>query len=360
MTHLKLEKLNVYYDDFHAVKNVSISIERKEIVTLLGPSGCGKTSILRTIAGFNKPRDGKLILGDQEITEVPPQNREMGMIFQNYAIWPHMSIHDNIGYGLKIRKKGKEFIDKKVDELLTLVELEGQQDKFPTQLSGGQQQRVALARAIAIKPEVLLCDEPLSNLDFKLRVGLRNQIRDLAKKLGIAVVYVTHDQTEALAISDKIAIMNEGEIIQIGSPIQVYEDPNTLFVATFIGENNILEGKVVNVKGTLTSILLTSGETISVTLNNPVDKGTEVTVLTRHNSIRIDEDGNNILEGTLRLKSFMGSHLEVFVTLADGKEIIINESEKILYLDKKEIGSKMKLVLPEEKLLVFKDDVRVR
>ncbi len=362
MTKLRLDNINLFYDnDFHAVKNVSLDIQESEILTLLGPSGCGKTSILRTIAGFNKPSSGSIILNGDDITELPAQKRNMGMIFQNYALWPHMKIKDNIGYGLKIRKMPKEDMDKKISGILKQVKLADQEEKFPTQLSGGQQQRVALARAVVIEPTVLLCDEPLSNLDYKLRVELRIEIRDIAKKLGITVVYVTHDQTEALAISDRIAVINEGVIIQIGTPLEIYNNPNSLFVATFIGENNTMHGIVREITETGSVIELSSGERLNAEVNEDLVKGDEVVLLTRYDSVSLyPENTVNLIKGQIKHKSFMGAFIQLEVTLGDGTSLITNESVNIEELDTMHEGDKITATIKPEQLLVFKDGIRVR
>lgn len=361
MVKLSLKKINLHYDDFHAVKDVSLDINESEILTLLGPSGCGKTSILRTIAGFNAPSSGEIFLNGEDITTLPAQKRNMGMIFQNYALWPHMKIKDNIGYGLKIRKMDKEVIKEKTTALLKQVKLVGQEEKFPTQLSGGQQQRVALARAVVIEPAVLLCDEPLSNLDYKLRVELRTEIREIAKTLGITVIYVTHDQTEALAISDRIAIIDEGVIIQIGTPLQIYNDPDTMFVATFIGENNVLEGTVKRSDKKQTIVTLKSGEDLSVHIGTELSKGDEVKLLTRFDSVSINTElGENKLNGIIKNKFYMGSFIQIEIELKDGTIIVTNETENIENLDSMSKGDDIIVRLESADILVFKNDLRIR
>jgi len=221
-----------------------LKIEDGEFFTLLGTSGCGKTTTLRIIAGFYFPDKGSIFFDDQDVTNNHPNTRETGMVFQNYALWPHMSVFDNVAYGLKIRKVSKDTIKEQVLEILDLVRLEGLESRTPLQLSGGQQQRVALARALVIKPKVLLLDEPLSNLDAKLRLEMRQEITRIQKKLKITTVYVTHDQEEALSISDRIAIMKNGSIKQVGSPKQVYLNPQNIFIADFIGQCSFIHGKV--------------------------------------------------------------------------------------------------------------------
>ncbi|PWI48420.1 spermidine/putrescine ABC transporter ATP-binding protein [Candidatus Heimdallarchaeota archaeon B3_Heim] len=259
MTTVKLENVTKRFGDFEAVKNVTIEAKGGEILTFLGPSGCGKSTTLRTIAGFNIPDTGKIYFDDREITRLSPQDRNTGMVFQNYALWPHMDVEENVEYGLKVRKVERELRHNRVVESLGMVKMDEYLDRTPLQLSGGQQQRVAVARALVINPDVLLLDEPLSNLDAKLRIETRKEIRSLVKELDLTAIFVTHDQSEALSISDSIAVMNEGEIIQHGSPRDIYEKPSSFFVASFIGEANELQGKFekvssdsseVNVKGT--------------------------------------------------------------------------------------------------------------
>jgi ABC-type Fe3+/spermidine/putrescine transport system ATPase subunit len=239
-----LKNVTKTFNGVTANDNVTLEMEEGELFTLLGPSGCGKTTTLRIIAGFYFPDKGSIFFDDLDVTNLPPNERETGMVFQNYALWPHMSVFDNIAYGLKIRKASKDLIEEQVLETLDLVQLEGLGSRTPLQLSGGQQQRVALARALVIKPKVLLLDEPLSNLDAKLRLEMRQEITRIQKKLKITTVYVTHDQEEALSISDRIAIMQKGSIKQTGSPKQVYLSPQNMFIADFIGQCSFIHGKV--------------------------------------------------------------------------------------------------------------------
>jgi iron(III) transport system ATP-binding protein len=230
--------------DVQAVNGLNLEIHQGEFVTLLGPSGCGKTTTLRMIAGFESPTSGRILLEGKEINEIPPNKRPMAMVFQNYALFPHMSVFENIAYGLKVKKQPQDQIHEKVEIVLQLMNLVGMGDRMPHQLSGGQQQRVALARALVMQPKVLLFDEPLSNLDAKLRVQMRAEIRRLQQRLGITTVYVTHDQAEAMSLADRIAVMHDGQIEQIGSPVEIYEQPASLFVADFIGKANFIESMV--------------------------------------------------------------------------------------------------------------------
>ncbi len=247
MVSISLKNVTKTFNGVTANDDINLKMGDGEFFTLLGPSGCGKTTTLRIIAGFYFPDKGSIFFDDQDVTNLHPNKRETGMVFQNYALWPHMSVFDNVAYGLKIRKVSKDTIKEQVLEILDLVRLEGLESRTPLQLSGGQQQRVALARALIIKPKVLLLDEPLSNLDAKLRLEMRQEITRIQKKLKITTVYVTHDQEEALSISDRIAIMKNGSIKQVGSPKQVYLNPQNTFIADFIGQCSFIHGKVRNV-----------------------------------------------------------------------------------------------------------------
>lgn len=244
MVSIKLEDITKTFGEVVAVEDVDINIEESELFTLLGPSGCGKTTLLRVIAGFYYPDNGRVFFDDDNITKLPPYKRDTGMVFQNYAIWPHMKIFDNVAFGLRVRKIPPKEIKSRVEEVLEMVRLGGFGDRTPFQLSGGQQQRVALARALVIKPKVLLLDEPLSNLDAKLRLEMRHELISIQKQFGTTTVYVTHDQEEALSISDRIAVMEFGHIQQIGNPREIYEEPQNLFVADFIGSCTFLMGTI--------------------------------------------------------------------------------------------------------------------
>ena len=248
--NIQLKDIVKRFGTLEAVSHVSLQINDGELFTLLGPSGCGKTTILRLIGGFHKPDHGEIYFDGKPVTPIPPYERNIGMVFQNYALWPHMTISDNITYGLKLKKIPRAEIANKVSQVLKLVNLTGLEKRFPGQLSGGQQQRVALARALVLNPDVLLLDEPLSNLDAKIRIQVRAEIRKLQKELGITTIYVTHDQEEALTLSDRIAVINLGKLLQIGSPRDLYERPENPFVADFIGINNLIPGDVREINST--------------------------------------------------------------------------------------------------------------
>ena len=242
--NIRLQDVVKRFGTLEAVSNISLEIKDGELFTLLGTSGCGKTTILRLIGGFHRPDAGEIYFSSQPVSLIPPYERNIGMVFQNYALWPHMTIFENIAYGLKIKKLAKREISSKVLHGIKLVNLSGLEKRYPGQLSGGQQQRVALARALVLNPDVLLLDEPLSNLDAKIRIQVRAEIRKLQKELGITTIYVTHDQEEALTLSDRIAVINHGKLQQIGAPRDLYENPHNPFVADFIGINNLIPGEV--------------------------------------------------------------------------------------------------------------------
>lgn len=246
MAYLSLSNISKHFGDAYAVQDFNLDVDKGEFVSFLGPSGCGKTTTLRMIAGFEIPTEGSIKLDNADITNNPPNRRNVGMVFQSYALFPNMTVTQNIGFGLRVRKEKESDIKERVQEMISLVHLEQHVNKYPYQLSGGQQQRVSLARALAIHPNVLLLDEPLSALDAKIRVSLRSEIRAIQRRLGITAVFVTHDQEEALSISDRIVVMNEGRIEQIGSPFEIYNFPRTPFVANFVGSLNTAPAEVVD------------------------------------------------------------------------------------------------------------------
>ena len=287
---LELIHVSKLFGDVRAVDNISLSIQHGEFLTLLGPSGSGKTTTLNMIAGFEIPSRGDILLETEDITTVAPNNRGIGMVFQNYALFPHMTVSDNIAFPLKMRKIPGDKIRQSIKEVLELVKLPGFEGRYPHQLSGGQQQRIALARALVFKPKILLMDEPLGALDKKLRDHMRLEIKHLQESLDITVIYVTHDQEEALTMSDRIAIMNEGKIIQLDTPVALYESPANLFVADFIGESNFLRGRVAETDSDRTAVETDDGLTIWVERLNRMDSGEAVSVAIRPEKIQILTD----------------------------------------------------------------------
>jgi len=298
--------------DFYAVHDVELNIEPGSFVTLLGPSGCGKTTTLRMIAGFESPDEGEIYLGGEPINSLTPNKRDTAMVFQSYALFPHYNVFDNVAYGLKLRKVPKDEIKERVTKILGLVELSDMEQRMTNQLSGGQQQRVALARALVVEPGVLLFDEPLSNLDAKLRVQMRTEIRRIQQALGITAIYVTHDQSEAMAISDNIILMKSGVIAQMGSPTEIYYHPNSEFVADFIGECNFLPCEVTGREGADVTAKV-YGHPVKV--RSELDKKGGAEIVLRPEAIEIADQGQ--LPCKVELSCFMGSYQNYHVRVGD-------------------------------------------
>lgn len=312
------------YGDFVALKGVNLQIQPGEFFTLLGPSGCGKTTLLRMIAGFNSIDGGTISFDDKVINNLDAHKRDIGMVFQNYAIFPHLTVEENVAYGLKAKKVPKDEMKTRVAEALKLVQIEKLKDRRPNELSGGQQQRVALARAFVIEPSVLLMDEPLSNLDAKLRVQMRTIIKKLQRRLGITTIYVTHDQEEALAISDRIAIMKDGNIMQVGSPEQIYKKPENDFVAGFIGVSNFIECEVNGVSPQKAEITLSDNFKLEKPLKAAYTGNAILSV--RPEQIFFSE--NTGIPGKVIISTFLGDFIEYEIALEDGTTIQLNEYTK--------------------------------
>lgn len=496
MVSIKYEDISVAYDDFIVVENLNLDIHDGEITTLLGPSGCGKTTVLRCLAGFVDPYHGKVYMGDKDITLLPPQVRNTAMIFQNYALWPHLTIFKNVEYGLKLRLKEKivyiitiddkdsledvklssygspEYILKaaevletisegktseeawnltwadllasneelssiperkgiyvigalrkairfhyeivkkslpewlpekktslekkkvkkpfhlhffwitkpyywlvktkymdakakvdnewnfrreKVNEVLKLVHLEDQAEKHPTELSGGQQQRIALARSIVVEPDVLLCDEPLSNLDAKLRTELRTEIRSIIKEIGMTAVYVTHDQIEALAISDRIAILHEGDIQQYGTPTEVFTDPHTLFVAEFIGTSSTFTGKMLDAK----TVELKGGEKITINTKKVIPADTDVSIVIRPENVSLTSVNDNPIDFEINTIEYLGTEVKMTGKLKDNSILLIDVAEQAEKYAKMNVGEKLTAYISTEEIFVFIGDERI-
>ncbi len=320
--HIRLKDIVKRFGSLEAVSHVSLDIRDGELFTLLGPSGCGKTTILRLIGGFHKPDHGEVWFGDEEVSAIPPYERNIGMVFQNYALWPHMTIFDNVAYGLKIKKTPRKEIPGRVDRVFSMVNLTGLESRYPGQLSGGQQQRVALARALVLNPDVLLLDEPLSNLDAKIRQTVRAEIRKLQKELAITSIYVTHDQEEALTISDRIAVLDHGKVLQLGEPRDLYERPENPFVADFIGINNLIAGKVKEVyeETGLMEVETPFGLIKCLLQGSRFRKGDACTISVRPETASIcgpDEKGDNgnLVSGTVSFASYIGNTIRYDIEL---------------------------------------------
>ena len=312
------------YGKFTAVNGVSLNIKQGEFFTLLGPSGCGKTTLLRMIAGFNTIEAGDILFGDKRINDVPAHKRDIGMVFQNYAIFPHLTVEENVAYGLKAKHLPAKEIAARVSEALKLVQIQQLATRKPSELSGGQQQRVALARAFVIEPSVLLMDEPLSNLDAKLRVQMRSIIKKLQRRLGITTIYVTHDQEEALAISDRIAVMKEGAIMQCGTPVEIYAKPQNPFVAGFIGISNFIRCTAAEgPEPGIARVRVEDGIDLSIAVRKPYTG--EAVISARPEQLRISEEG---LPATIILSTFLGDFIEYEVLLDNGQSLQLNEYTK--------------------------------
>jgi iron(III) transport system ATP-binding protein len=343
----------IFDGTFRAVDKISLAINEGEFFTLLGPSGCGKTTLLRMIAGFNAIDEGTISFGDTVINNIPPYRRNAGMVFQNYAIFPHMTVFDNVAYGLKARRVSKEDIRRRVMDVLTLIRIEEYRDRRPDQLSGGQQQRVALARAIVINPAILLMDEPLSNLDAKLRVEMRVVIKDIQKRLNITTIYVTHDQEEALAVSDRIAVMNKGHVQQIGHPFDIYSRPRNSFVAGFIGVTNFLSGEASEAPGNALKIRLLGGAEITVPVKKQVCG--KVLAAVRPEEAFLDDPGKGGIPGEIIQVTFLGDNMNYRIKLENDQIVEVNEYTK----DSpglRDRGDKVGITFNTGKLNVFTED----
>ena len=334
--------------DFYAVKDTSLTIEPGSFVTLLGPSGCGKTTTLRMIAGFESPDEGEIYLGDEPINALTPNKRDTAMVFQSYALLPHYNVFDNVAYGLKLRKVPKDEIRERVMHILDLVELTGMEGRMTNQLSGGQQQRVALARALVIEPSVLLFDEPLSNLDAKLRVTMRTEIRRIQQEVGITAIYVTHDQSEAMALSDRIIIMRSGVVEQIGSPQEIYYHPVNEFVADFIGEANFLKGRLEALSDNRAQLNV-SGDICHAAPVPGMEVGKDYTIVLRPEAASLAEEGG--LPCEVVLSCFMGSYQNYHVKVGDTlvKLTDPNPKNKRIY----KVGERCHLVFDPESVHVL-------
>ena len=341
------------FDDFVALDHVSLQIPKGAFVTLLGPSGCGKTTLMRQLAGFSEPEEGDVLVDGKRMNGLPPFKRNTPLVFQEYALFPHMTVYENISYGLKLKKAPKEEKDRKVAEMLEMFNLQGLDGRFPKQLSGGQQQRVAFARALVMGQEILLLDEPLSNLDAKLRVDVRTELRQIQRKLGITTIYVTHDQDEALSMSDIIAVMRKGRIEQVGSPWEIYFRPANRFVADFVGTVNFLVGRTRRTEDGLS--VEHAGMCLRVE-DAPVQDGEQVTLVIRPECIRLLRPGETApdgttLSGTIENYSFLGRMIRYWVRV--GEEVFIIDDANVDLTGAR--SGQVQLCLDTHKLHILKD-----
>jgi len=334
MVPVCIENLVKRYGDVYALNDVSLDIAGGELFFLLGPSGCGKTTLLRSIAGFVTPDAGRIRLGDQDITTTAPNKRGTAMVFQNYALWPHMTVEENVAFGLEVQNVSDSERRQRVHEALSLVQMENLAGRKPNQLSGGQQQRVALARALVVKPKCLLLDEPLSNLDAKLRLHMRRVIRKLCKQLNLTTIYVTHDQKEALSMADRIAVLRDGRIVQVGTPAELYNQPASQFVAEFVGETNFLEAKIVACRAGLCTLESAAGLLRGVTASaQEPAAGTRVMVSVRPEAIAFAcghraDDSVNRVEGTMIDAVYLGEVAQYEVQVADAVVKVMQQNPK--------------------------------
>ncbi|MFP5110064.1 ABC transporter ATP-binding protein [Neobacillus sp. C211] len=351
MSYLCLENVVKTFNKTEVVKKMNLEIKQGELVSFLGPSGCGKTTTLNMIAGFLDVDGGRIVVDGKPVHLLPPNKREMGMVFQNYALFPHMTVFDNVAYGLKLRKVSKSEIHTRVTEALEMVRLAGYEKRYPKELSGGQQQRVSLARALVIKPKVLLLDEPLSNLDAKLRQEMREEIVDIQKKVGITTIFVTHDQEEALAISDRIAVMYEGRIEQVDTPVAIYNHPQTDFVSRFIGEVNQIQGQVLEALSDNQCLVSLDGYEQVLSVHQPKDSVIDFYI--RPEKIQISIENSEGLQVNVERKMFLGAKTR-YILVNKEKQFIADISNVALNPDLVQEGKHVCIKWNPEDLLATK------
>lgn len=346
MSFMSLSQIDVSYDNKKQIlKGLDLNVEKGELVSLLGPSGCGKSTTLRVVAGFIDPQAGTFTLDGTDMTKVPVHKRNFGIVFQSYALFPHLTVYENVAFGLRVRKMGKEELDRRVREVIDACGLTELADRFPKEMSGGQRQRVALARALVIEPKLLLLDEPLSNLDAKLRIAMRVEIKRIQKRLGITTLFVTHDQEECFSISDKVAIMNNGVIEQYDTPENIYKRPETQFVAHFIGFENFL---TLSAQGD-GSFTTPDGQIFRSSME---PKAEEIVGTIRPDDIQVDDGAHteNVLSGTVGVRTFLGKSYQYEVTTAAGLLKVNTLTDRVF-----EEGDEIHLYLPEDKLVLVKE-----
>ena len=359
MAYIEIEKLTKSYDGVRAISDIDIRIAEKEFITFLGPSGCGKTTTLRLLAGFLAPDSGRIVVAGEVLSSpdrvVPPEQRRMGMVFQNYAVWPHMTVLENIAFGLRYTGFDRREHKTRIDRIVAAVGLEGLEGRHPGQLSGGQQQRVALARSLVVEPSILLLDEPLSNLDAKLRERMRFELKALQRRTGITFIYVTHDQSEAMVLSDRIAVFNSGKVQQLGTPREIYERPANLFVADFMGLVNKVSGTVLGRNGRTAAVALGKFQ-IAAIAAGPV--GATATVAIRPEAFSFVTgparagDGENRLEGTVVEATFLGNIIDYMVDVGDGLTVRVQGERRA----SRTVGSEAVLSVPVDDCVIMPDE----
>jgi len=353
MAFLEINNVSKKFGNTQAVNDFNLQVEKGELVSFLGPSGCGKTTTLRMVAGFEIPSGGKIIMGGADITDMPANKRDVGMVFQSYALFPNMTVADNIGFGLKVMKKSQSETQQRIKEMLELINMPEYAHRYPYQLSGGQQQRVALGRALALRPDVLLLDEPLSALDAKIRVSLRSEIRAIQRKLGITAIYVTHDQEEALSISDRIVVMYEGKIEQVGTPFEIYNFPKTTFAANFVGTLNTASAELIDPeKGILKmdGVQLVSAENLQ---GHKKGDTVKFSVRPERFSFASEIKKDNVLDCTIENITFLGSVVRIRIKVGNTKFNMDTFNNPFLELPK--IGDKHQVTCSREAVLVLSD-----
>ena len=358
MAILKVKNLSKNFGKVKAVQEVSFEATEGRVLSLLGPSGCGKTTMLRCIAGFENPDRGEIYLDNRKITTIPPEKRGIGMVFQNYALWPHMTVYGNLAFGLQIRKVPKDEITKKIKKVLGMVQLEGYENRYPRQMSGGQQQRIAMARALVFEPGIMLLDEPLSNLDAQLREEMRFEFIELQKKLGITAIYVTHDQAEALVISDKILILDQGKMIQFGTPKEIYSNPKNKFVAGFIAVTSFINGRIDSFTEEKKKVIVKTDDGLVIHgFNNSFDMGQKVSVAMRMNVIKFIQDENksdkntvNIFKGKIIQSSYLGNIIDYKIKVGNW-EVRTNSDAKYNF----KVGEEVTFYLSPEDIVVTRE-----
>src|SRR5688572_3129818 len=351
MSYLSISKVTKQFGDTVVVDNFNLDIEKGEFVSFLGPSGCGKTTTLRMVAGFELPTSGQIFLDGNDITNKAPNQRNVGMIFQSYALFPNMTVAQNIGFGLTVRKEPADVVKQRVAEMISLINLEKHATKYPYQLSGGQQQRVSLARALANRPQVLLLDEPLSALDAKIRVSLRSEIRAIQKALGITAIFVTHDQEEALSISDRIVVMNVGEMEQVGTPFEIYNFPKTRFVANFVGSLNTADAEVVDPTNGIVSMDGVQFASAEGTKDRKKGDKVKIAIRPERFSFASEQKKANVVDCTIENITFLGAVVRIQVKIGNTKFNVDTFNNP--FLDLPEIGSKEQVTCSKEAVLVL-------